>query len=147
MRSLSCLVICNYPIDLIKNNSKERLKYTMKKLIAKVTCLIFTLVLIINLTGCSFLENLWNDIKKELDQDYLPEIEAGVGNLTNGDIQVIGDSEFSIHFLEVGNKYTGDCTYIKAGDNDKVTICIGENEITLNRKDVSKVKLIYNFGG
>ena len=26
--------------------------------------------------------------------------------------------EFQVHFLELGNKYTGDCTYIKAGDVD-----------------------------
>lgn len=26
--------------------------------------------------------------------------------------------DLSIHFLELGNKYTGDCTYIKAGDTD-----------------------------
>ena len=36
---------------------------------------------------------------------------------------------------------------LKNGDNDKITISIDENEITLNRKDISKVKLIYNFGG
>lgn len=26
--------------------------------------------------------------------------------------------EFSVHFLELGNNYTGDCVYIKAGDTD-----------------------------
>ncbi len=26
--------------------------------------------------------------------------------------------ELQVHFLELGNKYTGDCTYIKAGDTD-----------------------------
>ena len=36
---------------------------------------------------------------------------------------------------------------LKSGNNDKVTISVDENEITLNRKDISKVKLIYNFGG
>ena len=36
---------------------------------------------------------------------------------------------------------------LKAGDNNKVTISIDNNEITLNRKDICKVKLIYNFGG
>lgn len=33
------------------------------------------------------------------------------------------DSEISIHFLELGNKYTGDCTYIKAGDTDILIDC------------------------
>ena len=34
----------------------------------------------------------------------------------NENVVVEGDIE--IHFLELGNKYTGDCTYIKAGEND-----------------------------
>jgi len=36
--------------------------------------------------------------------------EGGEGVIVSGSI--------SIHFLELGNKYTGDCTYIKAGDTD-----------------------------
>lgn len=35
----------------------------------------------------------------------------------------ITNSDLSIHFLELGNKYTGDCTYIKAGDNDILIDC------------------------
>ena len=35
---------------------------------------------------------------------------------TDSDTFVSGDLE--IHFLELGNKYTGDCTYIKSGDVD-----------------------------
>ena len=31
---------------------------------------------------------------------------------------VIVDGDLSIHFLELGNNYTGDCIYIKAGDTD-----------------------------
>ena len=30
---------------------------------------------------------------------------------------------FSVHFLELGNKYTGDCTYIKYGDVDILIDC------------------------
>lgn len=32
--------------------------------------------------------------------------------------KAIVEGELQIHFLELGNKYTGDCTYIKAGDVD-----------------------------
>lgn len=32
--------------------------------------------------------------------------------------RVLESDELSIHFLELGNKYTGDCIYIKAGDTD-----------------------------
>lgn len=31
---------------------------------------------------------------------------------------IVAEGELEIHFLELGNKYTGDCTYIKAGDKD-----------------------------
>lgn len=33
------------------------------------------------------------------------------------------DGEVSVHFLELGNKYTGDCTYIKVGDIDILIDC------------------------
>lgn len=32
--------------------------------------------------------------------------------------EVYTSGDLSVHFLELGNKYTGDCTYIKAGDTD-----------------------------
>ena len=32
--------------------------------------------------------------------------------------KTVVQGELQIHFLELGNKYTGDCTYIKAGEND-----------------------------
>ena len=32
--------------------------------------------------------------------------------------RVIGDKDLSIHFLELGNKYTGDCVYINYGEID-----------------------------
>lgn len=33
------------------------------------------------------------------------------------------DGELSVHFLELGNKYTGDCTYIKYGETDILIDC------------------------
>lgn len=35
-----------------------------------------------------------------------------------GEITVYTSGEIQFHFLELGNKYTGDCTYIKVGDVD-----------------------------
>ncbi len=39
-------------------------------------------------------------------------------NIESADKTEIIGSEFSIHFLEVGNKYAGDCTLIKCGDTE-----------------------------
>ena len=43
-----------------------------------------------------------------LDQNASSNLSAGV----------VETADLSIHFLELGNKYTGDCTYIKVGDVD-----------------------------
>lgn len=39
-------------------------------------------------------------------------------NPINGDVYTDPNGEIEVHFLELGNKYTGDCTYIKAGETD-----------------------------
>lgn len=39
-------------------------------------------------------------------------------NSESYDVKVIKQQELSIHFLELGNVYTGDCVYIKAGETD-----------------------------
>lgn len=33
-------------------------------------------------------------------------------------VEVIKSKELSVHFLELGNKYTGDCTFIKSGETE-----------------------------
>ena len=51
--------------------------------------------------------------------DYQDDDPFGVsGAFTGADRQTISNSNVSIHFLEVGNKYTGDCTLIKVGDTE-----------------------------
>lgn len=43
---------------------------------------------------------------------WIPEVPS------TGEIENVIYDDFQIHFLEVGNEYTGDSTYIKAGDVD-----------------------------
>ena len=40
------------------------------------------------------------------------------GELVSGELSEVADAKFSIHFLEVGNQYTGDCTLIKCGNTE-----------------------------
>ena len=47
--------------------------------------------------------------------------------VADGDIAEISSAELSIHFLELGNKYTGDCTLIKVG-NTEVLIDAGSRQ-------------------
>lgn len=45
-------------------------------------------------------------------------VNGGAVNSETYNATAISDKELSIHFLELGNKYVGDCVYIKAGDTD-----------------------------
>ena len=46
------------------------------------------------------------------DGDYVAKKKNGK------DDSVVVEGDLEIHFLELGNKYTGDCTYVRAGEND-----------------------------
>lgn len=55
------------------------------------------------------------------DTYIIPETEVvSKSTYNSGDINIetIKSQELSIHFLELGNKYTGDCTFIKVGDTE-----------------------------
>lgn len=61
-----------------------------------------------------FLDNI---IPQEEADDNL-NIDAAGGAFSDADIAEIKSNDLSIHFLELGNKYTGDCTLIKVGDTE-----------------------------
>lgn len=57
------------------------------------------------------------------------------------------DSEVEVSLFKPYNKQKVLKGVLLNGDDKKLTISIDDEEITLNMKDISKVKLIYNFGG
>ncbi len=52
------------------------------------------------------------------DSYEIPDTETVTQEVAQGSIEteVVKSQELSIHFIELGNKYTGDCTLIKVGD-------------------------------
>lgn len=58
------------------------------------------------------------------------EVSSGI------EVEVIKEKELSIHFIELGNKYTGDCTLIKVG-NTEILIDAGSR--------ANSVTPIYNY--
>ena len=64
----------------------------------------FLLIIIISFTGCSFFKK---PPVKETEPDH---------DHTHGTPATIGEGNLSIHFLELGNKYTGDSVFIDFGD-------------------------------
>ena len=48
--------------------------------------------------------------------DYIPATFQPDDEIPKLDVSLIKNQELSIHFLELGNKFTGDCTLVKVGD-------------------------------
>ena len=78
----------------------------MKKFLKAAACLLSVTMGCSLLGGCDF-QQILDDILGALEEDgnsvYYPDIQT---------------DELSIHFLELGNEYTGDCTLIKVGDTE-----------------------------
>ena len=53
----------------------------------------------------------------------------------SADSVVIEGSAFSIHFLELGNAYTGDCTLIKVGDTEVLIALAASSLVVPDLKD------------
>lgn len=76
-------------------------------------------IAIIFIVIAALLLGAWGIGKEDLGRIFdsiFPDSSASNGR--DDDTTVVVEGELEIHFLELGNKYTGDCTYIKAGDKD-----------------------------
>ncbi len=79
----------------------------MKKII-RLTAVILSIIMCLSLVSCV------DELRK-----YIDALGGGLTSDTENDTSsVVVEGDLEIHFLELGNKYTGDCTYIKAGDKD-----------------------------
>ncbi len=87
---------------------KKRKKGNKQKRIALVAVL-----LCLALVGAFVLYRMYQN--GDLDK-YLGKENSSTADSASGENIVTGD--LSIHFLEVGNKYTGDCTLIQVGDTE-----------------------------
>ena len=87
-------------------------KYSRRKAYSKannrVVVALFMIIVIIALTIFAL------DALGYIDFPY----EKFFGETKAPDNEVVVSGDLQIHFIELGNKYTGDCTYIKAGDTD-----------------------------
>ena len=90
---------------------------------------IIIIILVVAIVGCTLLHGygyvniplldnfLAFNALNQPSSDKEPVSSQG-GAFTDEDVTVIANSDLSIHFLELGNKYTGDSTLIKVGDTE-----------------------------
>ena len=99
--------------------SKKRVSKKTQKQVNKIAkkhpilVFIIVLILVVAVVGCYVLHS-----KGIINIPFLNSEESTEsGESSSGGSSVI-EEDLSIHFLELGNQYTGDCTLIKVGDTE-----------------------------
>ncbi len=114
--------------------ASKKTRRKAKKIAKKHPVLVvIAVLLIVAIVGCCvlhkkgvihipFLDKVFPPEEPKTEQpvegDGVPTVEYTSTQFSNQAVAEIKGSEMSIHFLELGNKYTGDCTLIKAGDTE-----------------------------
>ena len=126
---------------LTKSQKRQAVAYAKShtKGIVIAVCVILTIVIAAALIIYFFFPDLIKRFKDEYAEYtglfYKDSNDDDPSNVTpvvsapveEGDLTEISSSAFSIHFLELGNKYAGDCTLIKCG-NTEVLIDAGSRK-------------------
>lgn len=99
---------------------KKKVERAAKKVAKKYPKVFITLVIILLVAAIILLAVMY--VKK-----WGPFKVVDRGTLLSGNETEIAEAGLSIHFLELGNKYTGDCTLIKCG-NTEVLIDAGSRQ-------------------
>ena len=87
------------------------------RILAFVSSLLVVCFVLVSFSGC--FDSLGGEESTTANMSFLPLITtAAPSDSTNKALSTVVSGELEINFLELGNKYTGDCTYIKAGEND-----------------------------
>lgn len=88
-----------------------------KKSLSKGIIAVIAIILVVAIIGTGYLYFFNRPVFDKYYEQLFGNKNQGNGGETGGGT-IIGDGELSVHFLELGNNYTGDCVYIKAGETD-----------------------------
>ncbi len=84
----------------------------LKNIIAGILCLVLGLAI-------GFVFNCYTTLPDSYEIPAKRQSSASQSVVTGQiDKSVVNSKDLSIHFLELGNKYTGDCTLVKVGDTE-----------------------------
>ena len=107
----------------VEKQAKRTVKRAVKKTSKKhpeVVIAVIVIVLILIAVGVAlyFTVDKVHDMVDSWFSSELTNTAGGNGGNNPPKATTYGDKDLSFHFLELGNNYTGDSTYIKAGDVD-----------------------------
>ena len=116
----------------MQKKAEQKAKRVARKTAKKHPVLFFVIVLlVVAIVGCCILHKkkiiTIPFLNKFIPQENELTVDSKGGAFTSEDITAIKDSDLSIHFLELGNEYTGDSTLIKVG-NTEILIDAGSRQ-------------------
>ena len=92
--------------------SRRRKNNKVKNILTSIICLVLGVVV-------GFAGHIFTILP---DSYSIPGVVSGsvspLGDTGLVDVDVVKSKDLSIHFIELGNKYTGDCTLVKVGDTE-----------------------------
>lgn len=110
---------------MAKKKTKKQAENQVRKAAKKHPVLVtIAILLIVAIAGCCILHRkgvihipfLDKFIPQEINENT--DVDATGGEFTSEDIETIKNGDLSIHFMVLGNKYSGDSTLIKVGDTE-----------------------------
>ena len=104
---------------MAKKKINKKTQKKVNKIAKKHPVLVFivVLLLVVAIVGCYILHSKGIINIPFLNTDESSESSSDTGGSSSGGSSIV-DEDLSIHFLELGNQYTGDCTLIKVGDTE-----------------------------
>lgn len=97
-------------------SKKKNTKKISPVLIFIIAVLCLALGMVVGFFGNIYFTGTTYSIPETVSPATSPAPAPGASSLY--DVETIKSKELSVHFLELGNKYTGDCTLIKVGDTE-----------------------------
>lgn len=97
-----------------KSTNGKKNNGTKKKNRKGAVISVLIIILVIAIVAIASVLYFINDSVNALINDFIVEYLSFSQNKND----VLADSNVSVHFLELGNKYTGDCTLIKCGNTE-----------------------------
>ncbi len=103
-----------------------------KSLIIFLSIVMFIVGGVVGIGGVAYITLPYNEELVETSDVYYSLSEEDKTVAIADGVQPAQEGAVSIHFLELGNKYTGDCTYIKVGENIDILIDCGSKSNSIS---------------
>lgn len=106
-----------------------------KALVIFLSIIMFLVGGIVGIGGIAYITLPYNEELVETSEVYYSLSDKDATVAVASGVQQPEEGAVSVHFLELGNRFTGDCTYIKVGENIDILIDCGSKSNSIPTVD------------